>query len=114
MIRIINLGSLLESLAPELSRRLRESHLADWTGRVVVSNGEEGATLAIDRSEVAVQAGGDSEHTIRGSREIARLIVGSENPSELELDGLVLTGDASRLVRVLFPAQSPQMENQAL
>lgn len=71
--------------------------------------------LAIARSKVKVVPAGQSDHSIRGGQDIAQLIVGTESPDEIvETAHLQLSGDAHQLVEVLFPAQHPQMENQAL
>jgi len=71
--------------------------------------------LKIDKSKVSVVPVGESEHAIRGGMDIAQLVVGTETPDEvIEMNGVQLSGDAEKLVHVLFPAQYPQMENQAL
>ena len=115
MVRIINLQSLFEKLAPELSRRLHTSHLADWSGNLLIFNGEEEVMLAIHRSDVRVVPAGRSDHAIRGGMEIVQLVVGTETPDEVvEMNDMQLSGDAKHLIRVLFPAQYPQMENQGL
>lgn len=115
VIRIINLQTLFEKLAPELSRRLSESHLADWSGDLIISDGEAEIMLKIEGSKVSVVPVGASAHAIRGGQEIAQLVVGTESPDEVvEMNGIQLSGDAVQLVQVLFPAQYPQMENQAL
>ncbi len=115
VVRIINLGLAFEGIAVELSRQLRDSHLANWSGTLLVSNGEEEVALAIDRSDVSVVQVQDSEHTISGGQTIVQLIVGTEAPEDLlALGDIKLTGDARELVEVLFPARHPQMENQAL
>ena len=42
-------------------------------------------------------------------------MVGTEAPHEtVEAAGIVLRGEAAQLVEALFPAQHPQMDNQAL
>ena len=115
MVRIINLHSLFEKLAPELSRRLHTSHLADWSGNLLIFNGEEEVMLAIHRSDVRVVPAGRSDHAIRGGMEIVQLVVGTETPDEVvAMNDMQLNGDAEHLIRVLFPAQYPQMENQGL
>jgi len=57
----------------------------------------------------------ESEHTILGDQNIAQLVVGTESPEEVvEMASIQVSGDAEKLLPVLFPAQYPQMENQAL
>ncbi|MCY3665419.1 MAG: sigma-70 family RNA polymerase sigma factor [Gemmatimonadetes bacterium] len=115
VIRIINLRSLFEKLTNELSRRLRKSPLAEWSGNLIISSGEEEIMLVIDRSDVKVKSGGTAENSIRGGQEIAQLIVGTETADEIvEMNQIRLSGKAQQLIEVLFPAQYPQMENQAL
>ncbi len=115
VIRIINLHSLFKKLTSELSRRLRKSPLAQWSGKLLISNGEEEVILAIDCSDVKVKSGGTAENSIRGGQEIAQLIVGTERAEEIvEMNQIQLSGKADQLIEVLFPVQYPQMENQAL
>ena len=115
VIRIINLKTLFEKLAPVLGQRLRQSPLAAWTGNLVIANGEEEVMLVIDRAEVQVASAGESDHSIRGGQQIAQLVVGTETPDEIvETNGIKLKGQARQLIEILFPAQYPQMENQAL
>ena len=115
VVRIVNLYSLCQNLAPELSHRLKNSPLADWTGDLLIAHGEEEVALSIKHSEIKVKAAGPSEHAIRGGGGIAQLVVGSETPDEIvEMNSIQLSGQAGHLIEVLFPAQYPQMENQAL
>jgi len=112
---ILNLRSVFEKLAPELSQRLSDSLLKNWRGNLVVSNGEEEIMLAIDETDVEVVPVGKTEHSIVGGPEIAQLIVGTDTPDEVvKINGIELTGDARQLTQVLFPIQYPQMENQAM
>ncbi len=49
-------------------------------------------------------------NVIRGGREIAQLLIGTEAPEEvMEAACMEVTGDAAELARVLFPAQQPQL-----
>jgi RNA polymerase sigma factor (sigma-70 family) len=115
MIRIINLQTLLQKLAPELSERLKQSCLDTWCGNLAISNGTETVTLAIDHANVQIVPMVESEHSICGGSEIVQLMIGTEDPLEVvELSNIQLSGDAARLIEILFPAQYPQMENQAL
>jgi RNA polymerase sigma factor (sigma-70 family) len=114
-LRVLNLQSLLQKLAPELSARLQDSLLADWSGDLLIANGDEDVWLAIDRSAVTVVPQGKTGHSITGGQEIVQLLVGSDTPDEVvKLGDIKLTGDARHLMQVLFPIQYPQMENQAM
>jgi len=114
-LRVLNLKSVIEKLAPELSRRLTGSLLEDWQGDLLISNGEEEIMLAIDKTDVEVVPVGKTEHSIVGGPEIVQLIVGSDTPDEVvEINDIRLTGAAKHLVDILFPIQYPQMENQAM
>ena len=114
-LRILNLRSVFDKLAPELSRRLTNSLLKDWQGDLILSNGEEEVMLAIDRTEVRVVPVSETAHSIIGGLEIVQLIVGTDIPDEVvEMHGITLKGDAVHLIHILFPIQYPQMENQAM
>ena len=108
MVRTLNLASTLAKIAPELSARLRRSHLADWHGRLLIADSREKALLSIARSEVAVAPPAATKHAIRGGDEIAQLLIGTDEPAEtVAAHGIRLAGDARKLLPVLFPAQHP-------
>ncbi|MFN8441034.1 MAG: RNA polymerase sigma factor [Caldilineaceae bacterium] len=119
IVRIINLQSLFQKLVPELTQRLQCSPYATWQGNLLITL-EDGSTsdevlLAIDAGNVTVVPKGVTPHTIRGAQSLAQLVLGSESPDEVvEMARLEVSGDATMLLPVLFPAQYPQMENQAL
>ncbi len=113
LISVINLRSTLTKLAPELSRRLRLSHLDGWQGKLLIGNRAEEVVLHIDRAQVHVVDPHETAHAIRGGAEIAQLLIGTAAPNEIvEVTGMKLMGDAPELVRVLFPDQQPQMCNE--
>lgn len=120
VLRIINLASLFAKLAPALALRLQHSSYAQWQGNLLITLAErdgnnETVMLALDHSQVTVVPGTESAHTIRGGQALAQLVVGSESPDEVvAMGGIEVSGDATQLLPVLFPAQYPQMENQAL
>lgn len=124
VMRIINLPSLLTKLAPELGARLQASPYARWRGNLLITLNLGGSVddaaksevmLAIDEGQITVAPVTATAHTIRGGQEIAQLLVGTESPDEIvEMAAIQLSGDAPQLLPVLFPAQYPQMENQAL
>ena len=112
MIRTINLPSALRKIAPELSRRLKSSTLAAWRGALLVADSRERAMLKIDRGRLAVGPPAKTAHAVRGGDEVARLLIGSAEPEEVvEAGRMRLSGDAAKLVRVLFPAQRPMLQS---
>jgi hypothetical protein len=119
MVRIINLPSLLKKLVPDLAQRLRRSSYAAWRGNLLISLDDGGrhedVLLAIDAGNITVSPVVGTPHTIRGGQALAQLLLGSESPDEVvEMAGIEVTREAVMLLPVLFPAQYPQMENQAL
>ena len=114
-IRLINLRSTLEKIAPVLARRLDGSHLADWEGALTVAAEGQGASLVVKEGRVEVTDPVASDHAIRGGQEVAQLLIGTEVPDEVcESGGIVLSGDAATLIEVLFPEQRGQMPNEDL
>jgi hypothetical protein len=112
MVRIVNLVSLLEKLAPELERRLARSRLAGWRGELLVIGDDQQATLMIDGGHVRVIAPRETSHVLRAGPALAQLVVGTDAPDELVATASIeLAGDASLLLPALFPAQNPQMSN---
>lgn len=116
LVRVINLRTLLGKMTSELSRRLLCSYLHGWSGTLMLANNSEEVTLDIDNSRVELLPNSaESRHSVRGGEGLARLFIGSEEPSELVVEhGMELSGDAPELVRALFPAQHPQMGNADL
>ncbi|MDQ3701290.1 MAG: GNAT family N-acetyltransferase [Chloroflexota bacterium] len=121
VVRIVNLSSLFEKLAPELARRLEGSPLDAWSGTLGIVTPEERIVLAVERGGVQVitpPGGSDAllgPNTIEGGPAIAQLVVGSEAPQEtVAMAGMTLRGEARRLIDVLIPPAYPQMDNQAL
>ncbi|MCB0123422.1 MAG: hypothetical protein KDE58_14305, partial [Caldilineaceae bacterium] len=95
------------------------SPYATWQGNLLLVLEENGSTedvlLAINNGVVTVAPVGETDHVIRGGQALAQLIVGSEAPAEIvEMTGIEVSGDAGKLLPVLFPAQWPQMGNQGL
>ena len=104
-----------------LHDRLMASSLADWRGsltfvledtmgteRVTVDFGDDGATIRETPMAVA-------DNTLVGGQAIIQLLLGCESADEVvAVNGIKVSGDATRLLPILFPPQHPQMENQAL
>lgn len=115
MLAVLNARSLFTKLAPELSKRLKASHLSDWSGSLSVCYGDDRITLVIKRGQVSVVNGGQAQYGIEGESGIVSLIVGSEEPKEiLKSSDLAVSGDCQELLEVLFPKQYPQMANHDL
>ncbi|HET9222473.1 MAG TPA: hypothetical protein VFO07_08215, partial [Roseiflexaceae bacterium] len=115
MVRIVNLWSLLEKLAPELERRLARSRLTSWRGELLIVGDDQHAALAIGGGRVQVVAPRESPHVLRAGPALAQLVVGTDAPEELVATGSIeLSGDAGLLLSALFPAQNPQMSNDDL
>ncbi len=80
-----------------------------------MANEKQEVMLAIGTGKVVVVSAAATAHAIRGGQAIAQLVLGTESPDEVvKIAGMVLSGDAERLLPILFPLQYPQMENQAL
>ncbi|MGH2356119.1 MAG: hypothetical protein ACRDJN_31310, partial [Chloroflexota bacterium] len=115
VLRIVNLPSLFEKLAPVLSQRLSASPLANWSGTLLVASEDESVTLSIERSQVRVGPPAESPNAVHAGRALAQLVVGSDAPAEtVQATGITLSGQAAPIVEILFPMQYPQMDNQAL
>ena len=117
--RIVNLKATVTKLAPVLHERLLASPLAGWRGPLSISLGQgdaaEVVTLLVQDGGVDVRDGATGGHGISGGQAIAQLLLGSEEAGEVvAVNGIEVRGDAAALLPVVFPAQWPQMENQAL
>ena len=117
--RIVNLKSLATKLAPMLHERLLASGLADWRGSLSICLECEGAsevvTLVARDGGMAVRDGAVGPNAISGDQAVTQLLLGCEEADEVvAVNGVEVCGDAARILPVLFPAQYPQMENQAL
>ena len=121
VLRIVNLASLIGKLGPLLHDRLMASGFAEWRGslsfvledttrteRVTVDFSDDGATIHETPTTGA-------DNTLVGGQAIAQLLLGCESADDVvAVNGIKVSGDATRLLPILFPAQHPQMENQAL
>lgn len=119
VVSIVNLKATVTKLAPVLHERLLGSPLAGWRGSlsILLEQGDatEAVTLVVQDGGVDVRDGAVGSHGIRGGQAIAQLLLGSEEAGEVVgVNGIEVRGDADALLPVLFPAQWPQMENQAL
>ena len=113
MVRTINLRSTLEGICGELSARLTRSHMANWRGELLICDPRERVMLKIDRGKVTVAdrpRPGRARYAIRGREQIAQLLIGTDQPEEVaDASEMKLSGDASKLLQVIFPAQYPML-----
>ena len=109
-VRIVNLHSTLEKIRPLLKARLNRSHLADWQGHLLLDTGEQKAVLEIAHGDVHPAAACATGHFIQGGAGIGRLLIGSDEPSEIIFqENLTCSGDALQLGLVLFPNMIPML-----
>jgi len=112
MIRTVSLPGILGKITGELSRRLRESHMRHWRGRLLISDENDRVALTIGRGKVEMAGSitGRYKHAIRGGWELAQLIIGTDSPAETTAAaGTKLTGDGEALVGVLFGQKHPNL-----
>ena len=108
MIRTLNLRSCLTKMEGELSARVRNSHLAGYTGRLLIVDAREQVVLEIRGGKVRVAEGGKARSVIRGGEHVAQLLIGTDEPTETVRNaGMKLSGDAAMLLPVLFPKEHP-------
>ena len=117
--RIVNLKATLTKLAPMLHERLLASPMADWRGSLSIclehGDATDAVTLVVQDGGVEVRDGAAGSNALSGGQAIAQLLLGCEDADEVvAVNDMELRGSASDLLPVLFPAQHPQMENQAL
>jgi hypothetical protein len=110
MIRTLSLRSTLEKLAPVLAARLGQSHLADWTGDLLIADGREKAVLQFGDDGCEVSDATRAASAIRGDDHVAQLLIGTDDPAEIvSAANMRLSGDARALLPILFPAQHPML-----
>ncbi len=110
MGRLINLRSSLEKLAGDLSQRLEHSVYANWQGNLLLKSGEEQVLLELDHGKVHVSSPQPTNHVVEGGHHLLQLFIGTEEPLAVALTACMnLTGEAEKLIRVLFPKQYPSL-----
>lgn len=113
MIRILNLASTLKKLCGEFSQLLKHSPFSGWSGDLLVTTTDEKAVLKISKGCVTVGEGKSSKHAIRAGKELAQLLIGTDDPLAIVRQfGIRLVGDARKLVPVLFPARNPMLSSR--
>lgn len=111
-VRIVNLGGLLRKMIPLLQARLQNSALAHWEGALHLDAGEQAATLVIEGGQVQVTAQPPGEHAVHGGANVARLLIGSDEPDEIiQQAEMECTGQAVELLRVLSPNLHPMLSH---
>ena len=111
-VRIINLESTLRKLVPLFELRLAASRFADWQGCLLLDSGEQRAALHINHGKVKITPPVETEHTLRGGAQIARLLIGADDPEEIiREDAMECQGLAEPLTRALFPNLRPMLSH---
>ncbi|HUU42350.1 MAG TPA: GNAT family N-acetyltransferase [Planctomycetota bacterium] len=110
MARIINQRTCLEKIAPELTQRLHESTLADWSGTVAIVTDLETTRLVVKRGVVRIDGDkGRGRADVRldlPQQRLTQLLFGFQPVSHLlSQTPTKLTGDTSGVVEALFPRQ---------
>jgi hypothetical protein len=111
-VRIVNLRSTLTKLIPLLEQRLAQSQFAEWRGVLHLDSGSQTATLRLNQGKVEITHEGAGESTIRGGADLARFLIGSDEPEEIVRQaGMDCSGLALPLARTLFPNLHPMMSH---
>ena len=112
MVRTLNLPAALAKMTGELSRRLRRSHLAAWRGGLLIADPRQRVLLAIADGRVRAAPPAPTPHAVRGGEEIARLLIGADEPEEVvAAGGIRLAGQARKLLPVLLPNEHPVLNS---
>jgi len=110
-VRLINLKSTLQKMIPLLEARLSDSRFANWTGNLLLDAGEQKATLNFKSGKIALTDDA-SPHLLRGSADIARFLIGSDDADEIIRQSVMeCHGDAQPLAKALFPNLHPMMSH---
>jgi len=111
-VRIVNLHSTLKKLIPLLENRLAQSQFATWQGSVLLDCGQQKANIKIEEGKVDITSDGASKNILRGGPDIARFLIGSDEPEEIIRQAdMVCNGLAIPLARVLFPNLHPMLSD---
>jgi hypothetical protein len=111
-VRIINLHSTLVKLVPLFEKRLANSQFAGWTGNLRLEAGDQCAVLQIAGGNVAVADEMPTPNVLRGGADVARFLIGSDEPDEIIRQARMdCSGLARSLVKVLFPNLYPMLSH---
>ena len=109
-VKLINLRSTLEKIRPLLESRLKQSHLSNWNGQLVLDAGEQKVGLDIRDGFIKITDAASTEHRILAGPGLGRLLIGSDEPDEvIHQENMTCSGDAPNLARVLFPNLYPML-----
>ena len=114
LVRVIDAARLFDSLSPELTRRLRLSQFAHWSGSLAVQHYSESLTLAVRDGEVRLDrtAADAAPRVLRADAALGQLAIGARSVGELlHARELSVSDDAHALIDALFPEQHPQMSD---
>jgi len=108
MLRILNLEKLFSALEPELSRRLRRSHLAGWNGSFGIRTDIGSVLLRVSDGTVrcAPKEPHRSSETVKMPQSLlSQLLVGYRSGAEVSHD--YVPGKLCDIIAVLFPLDYP-------
>ena len=105
----VNLRQCLGAMQEELSLRCANSAWNDVSTSLSIQGQDETVTLQLSNGQVRVMDEAASANRLICGVLSARLIVGSESPSDLLYQGLKGEGGALALAEVLFPPQCPML-----
>ncbi len=109
-VRVINLQRTLTKLIPQFEGRLVESRYATWQGNLLLDAGFQRSMINMDRGRVEITGEGISENVLHGGADIARFLIGSDEPDEIIRQAeMECSGLSVALARVLFPNLHPMM-----
>jgi Acetyltransferase (GNAT) domain len=111
-VRLVNLHRILTKLKPLFERRLAQSQFAEWQGTLRLDSGQQAVFIRINRSRVEITHDGEGENALRGGAELARLLIGSDEPDEIiRQASMDCHGLAQPLACVLFPNLHPMLSH---
>ena len=111
-VRIINLNSTLNKLVPLFEKRLANSWFARWQGTLLLDAGEQKASIRFSEGKVEISEETTSENFLRGGADIARFLIGSDEPDEIiRQSGMECSGVAQSIAQVLFPNLKPMLSH---
>ncbi len=112
---VLSLDTTIRSILDTIDDRLQRSPFAkdELNLRLAVDNDSVAIRGRAGQLEVAAATGKERD-AITGDQHLAQLVVGSARPERTIADGIDTCGNGQHLAHVLFPAQEPQMDNQAL
>jgi predicted N-acetyltransferase YhbS len=112
LVKVINLLSALTKMVPLFEKRIRQSHLVNWTGTLLLEGETQQAALHLDKGAVRIEETTNSKDQIIAGAALGRLLIGSDEPDEVILEeGITCQGRGAELAQVLFPNMHPMMSH---